>query len=110
MSPPTLLTQFLRISCGLSAAETCTLWDCLSAEQRARLRYHVERVCKRRPYTLVGAAEAMRLVTALNPRRLVEALEQAVEAGQLTRQASMPIEEKLFVEMDQDGQWRYRVQ
>ena len=85
MSPPTLLTHFLSISCGVSAAESTLLWHCLSLEQRARLRYQIERVTSRRPGGLAGDTEAMRLVQALDPRALVEALEAAAQNGRVTR-------------------------
>ena len=106
MSPPTLLTHFLSIACGVTAAESTLLWMCLSLEQKARLRYQTERVRSRRPGGLAGDTEAMKLVAALDPTALILALEAGVANGLITRSEASRIQDALLGEMDASGQWK----
>ena len=106
MSPATLLSQFFSLGCGLTAPQTAVLWRCLSGQQRQKLTYRLERLRGRKPGGEASDLEALKLVQALDPTALIVAIEQAVETGLVDRSEASVIEEKLFVEMTHDGQWR----
>ena len=103
---PPLLQQFLHLACGLTSDQAQLVWGCLSAAQRQKLTYRIERVCRRRPFTTTGDREALQFLDHLPPDTLILALERAVARGQLSRSEGSRMQECLLAEMLPDGRWK----
>ena len=96
---PSVLRAFLFHGVALDPTEAELLWRCLPLVLRQRILYQVDRLVRRRPRTAAGDDAARRFIQTLNPRELVEACEQAVVAGVVSRGEIVVIQEKLFAEM-----------
>lgn len=103
MLPPLTYTDFLQRFFGLPECQSATLWQALPQRQRDRLRNVFSKIDNTKPYSARRERLAIQAADLMPPRLLVEALECAIEHGDIDRMTGNAIQEKLLAAVGQDG-------
>jgi hypothetical protein len=104
--PPVLWTETVDGWFSLTPEEAGQLWAALRYADKERVAYLFRRVVNTRPGSPSRVKASVRLVSQeLTPQLFVNALESAVDRGELDRYRGSGLQDKILAVVQSSGAW-----